>query len=816
MRPRSSRADCPEAVALAVVLSALLWSAGAEAQNAERVEAVEWARAGDLDGAIARLRELRGTYPGDLPIASDLATILQWAGRDREMLEVFDAIGPDAAPEYALFAAARSARSLGEYDRADRYLQRGASRFPDERRWDVLRALVYVDAGRLEDARAVLMASHGPRPSDLEGLLAWAYLSAQTRELSAALRYYTEVLKLQPGNREAIAGRSMALEALGAPFRASELGREPAGALGPAERDRLAETESALLLRWGRLPAADPVHRYDGTDRAIAVLKRQVGELEARPGPPSAPLRRAQFDLLVAYRNRSRMRDAVAVYERLRQAGVTVPPYSRLSAASAYLYLEDPGTARDLYQSVIDEKPDDVEVRFEARLGLFFAWVELERYDEAYEVIDAIDRDQPRFLRYMDTPATVENESKSTAAVAAALARFYGGQLAEAWDRLSPLAAAAPAASWLQADLAAVARARGWPRRSLELVEPWVRAEPNDVDIRLGWAASLLALRRYPEAGVAIEELYGAYPESKSVQDLKREWDVHRMWVGHRVEPSLGAEPTTSGLGLMVETRLWSPPVADYWRFTGADRVATEDLEEGRETWNRAAAGLEYRGPSLRAFAELTYNESTEDGVGGRLEIEWTPTDHLSLSAAGEIFSRETPLRALKNGATANAVELGAGYNFHESRGLALGWRLMDFSDGNVRHELFPRFTQRVLERPLLTMTAIVDLYYSTNSRTDVAYFSPEWIFTPTVALVVEHVAWRKYRQSFVHALTATVGGTFQSGFDTEPIGTIAYEHRWRFGPQVDLSYGIAFGSNVYDGGREQRIVGFTQLSVRF
>ena len=310
------------------------------------------------------------------------------------------------------------------------------------------------------------------------------------------------------------------------------------------------ETESALLLRWGRLPTVDPAHRYDGTDRAIAVLERQVAELEARPGPPSASLRRAQFDLLVAYRDRSRMRDAVAVYERLRQAGVTVPPYSRLSAASAYLYLEDPETARELYQSVVDEKPDDAEVRFEARLGLFYALVELERYDQAYEVIDAIDRDQPRFLRYLDTGASVENESKSTAAVAAALARFYGGQLAEAWDRLSPLAAAAPAASWLQADLAAVARARGWPRRSLALVEPWVRVEPNDVDIQLGRAASLLALRRYPEAGVAIEELYRVYPESKSVQDMKREWDVHRMWEWvTRVEPSLGAEPTTERAG---------------------------------------------------------------------------------------------------------------------------------------------------------------------------------------------------------------------------------------------------------------------------
>jgi len=121
-----------------------------------------------------------------------------------------------------------------------------------------------------------------------------------------------------------------------------------------------------------------------------------------------------------------------------------------------------------------------------------------------------------------------------------------------------------------------------------------------------------------------------------------------------------------------------------------------------------------------------------------------------------------------------------------------------------------------VLDRPRFTVTAIVELYYSTNSRTDVAYFSPEWIFSPTVSLVAEHVAWRRYRKSFVHALTVAGGATLQSGFDAGPIVNVAYEHRWQLGPQVSLSYGIAVGSNVFDGDREERIVGFAQLGVRF
>jgi biofilm PGA synthesis protein PgaA len=561
----------------------------------------------------------------------------------------------------------------------------------------------------------------------------------------------------------------------------------------------------------------DPVHRHDATDRAIAVLERRIAELETDPEQSVEILNRARFDLLAAYRERTRMSDAVALYERLRREGVTVPDYARLSAASAYLYLEHPETARDIYQSVLDENPRNAEVRFEARLGLFYVWVDLERFDKAYETIDALDREQPRFRRFIDTGANVENDAKVVTVVAAALARSWAGQLADAWDRLSRLAAGAPGSSGIQTERAGVARARGWPRRSIDIVEPWRQERPTDLDVRLGYAASLLALRRYPEAGAEIKSLYGVYPENKGVQDLKREWDIHAMWEWvTEVKPTYGSEPTAQNPGFDVASRLWSPPLGDYWRVTVGYRLVTENLEEGRETFHRTAAGLEYRGPDLRAFGEVTYNVSTEDRVGGRAEIEWAPTDQLTLSAMGEIFSQDTPLKALKNGVTANAVEAGIGYRFHESSELAFTWRRMDFSDDNVRNEFIPHFAQRVLDKPRLTVTAIVEPYYSTNSRTDVPYFSPEWVFSPTVALAVEHTAWRRYRWSLVQALTATAGGTWQSGFDPEPNGSLAYEHRWQFGPRCELSYGVSIGSAVYDGDRQLQFAGFTRLSVRF
>ena len=140
----------------------------------------------------------------------------------------------------------------------------------------------------------------------------------------------------------------------------------------------------------------------------------------------------------------------------------------------------------------------------------------------------------------------------------------------------------------------------------------------------------------------------------------------------------------------------------------------------------------------------------------------------------------------------------------------------MDFSDGNVRNELFPRFTQRVLDRPVFTLTGIVDLYYSTNSLTDVAYFSPEWIFTPTVALVAEHVAWRRYRRSFVQSSPAPSAGPSSRASTASRSAPSPTSIGGNSDPRSTLSYGILFGSRVFDGDREQEVAGFIQLNVRF
>ncbi len=384
----------------------------------------------------------------------------------------------------------------------------------------------------------------------------------------------------------------MALQALGSPFRAEELARATPGVLNPVERARVVGTRRAMFLRMNQLPSDDPRRGYAVTDRAIADFEREIAELQGRPGF-EVPLLRARFDLLVAYRDRVRMADAVALYETLRREGVTPPAYVRNSAAAAYLYVERPEVALELYQSVLADDSNDPD----ASLGLFYTLVELERHREAYAHIDALDRREPPFRGFTDTGATYENPSKLDTALAAALARYYGDQLGEAWKRVSALSEAAPGNSWVQASAASVARARGWPRRALALVDPWLTLIDEDAGLEQERAHTLFALKRYREADLLIDHLRTRHSEDKGVQWLAEDWDAYRMWeLQVRVEPNKGVEPQADGFGMEASSRLLSPPIAYNWRVALEYRFATGDTPEGSVDLHRGAVGLEYRG----------------------------------------------------------------------------------------------------------------------------------------------------------------------------------------------------------------------------
>ena len=196
--------------------------------------------------------------------------------------------------------------------------------------------------------------------------------------------------------------------------------------------------------------------------------------------------------------------------------------------------------------------------------------------------------------------------------------------------------------------------------------------------------------------------------------------------------------------------------------------------------------------------------------------MAWLPTDHWRFDLGAEYFAGDTPLRAVLNDITANSASFGVTYAWHESRSLAFGVSGYDFSDENQRASARLNFAQKVVDIPHLDVTLRPGIYASTNSRTDVPYFSPERDLSGSLTCDAEHVIWRRYERSFGHRLAVTGGAYYQENFGTSWTGSVLYEQVFQYNPWVELRWGINRRHAVYDGDPTPSTEGFIRLNLRF
>ena len=792
-------------------------------RNAEHDKAVALARAGDTAGALVILYRLYRERPDDLGVARDAVLVANWAGRDEQAVRVFEALPPGAPqPDYVLEAAARSYRSLGRWREAAALFDRGRQRSPGNPAFAAGEVRSLVDGG--EAARALALAAEvlRQRGDSLEVLMAAGYAADSLDTPIDALRYYDRALTLAPDNREARRDRILAIERMGAPRVALHLLERQPDLLSAADRRRLEGSAAAALVRWDEIEPASEAERFAAADRSIAELDARIAEWSAEGGEAAVrqDILRARFDRMVALHDRQRMREVVEEYEAFRRDGVEVPTYVLGPVADTYSALGRPDTAHDLFREALAADPKN----FGLRLGLFYADIDLEEFDAALREADALVAAQDPWIRLKGSAAPVPNLARVTADVAAANARLYADDLPEADRRFAALAEAAPRNVRFHAGLAHVYTARGWPRRAAQEYEiARALTKPReDASIEAGQAANNLGLREYRTAEAQIADLTRRYPENREVRRLARDWQVHdmaelRVSAERSLRPS-GASTQGSGLGngLAVRADLYSPPVAYNWRAFAGEAIAHERVSEGNITLRWTYGGIEYRGRNVVASLEAGAASYGAERGTARAAATWTPDDRWEIGGALEKFSRDTPIRALRNGVTADAASLGAVYRVSEQRDFRWGATLVDFSDGNFRTALSGQYRERLLTLPRFRIDAVAGLYTSHNTKDNVPYFSPanDGSFAPEIDL--SHVLYRRDGIVYEHRLALSPGLYWQERFGTRPVGALRYEHRFRSGDRVDAGVGVALGRQSYDGRYETSLALLFDATLRF
>ncbi len=783
------------------------------ADGSSHERAVAMARQGDYDGALSILQQEFQANPSDLTVAYDYLAVLSWAGRDGEVLPLLPRVAEDQAPSYVLEAAARSLRNLKAWDWAAVLYRKGSERFPDRPAFPLGLVYTLADSGRLQEAEALAAKLVERYPGRIEPEFAAAYVAAADKDYMAALACYQRILDRNPRNKEAQRLQSLTLAALGAPWLAEELAGREEGLLTPAERLRLRGDQAALAVRWGAYGSEEERERFADTDRALALLEdNRQQALEIGPEAGIFDLR-TRFDRLVALRDRVRMQEAAEEYRALLDTGVAVPPYVLRAAGDALLYLERPEEAREAYLQVLAGQPGDVE----AQLGLFYACIEMEDFAAAARLIEETRERQPVWLWTEGRREPLPNPYRLEADLTAAIGQAFADDYREAERRLTTLHGQAPANRDILSELAGVYADRGWHRRAEESYRLGLALEPRHLGLRTGRAENLLDLAEFRQTEQAVVGLCDAFPENKAVQRLERLWRAHNMReLRVLAESGWSSGGAFGSRDLTVEAALFSPPVFYHYRGFVAGYLAQGDFPEGEKTWQRFGAGVEYRSRQLEGSAELTWNFSGGRKLGGRMAGTWLIDDTWSLPFSLEVFSRDTPLQALKNGIRADAASAGVSYRASESRLLTLTAQVMDFSDGNFRYRVDGGLYQRLVTRPHYLLNGYLDLYTSGNSRSDAPYFNPDRDAGASLTLENDWLLWRRYQRSFRHRLAFTAGGYWQQDFGSAPVGAVRYEQVWEVDPRFFLLYGASWGHAVYDGDGENRLGLHLELNWRF
>ena len=327
-----------------------------------------------------------------------------------------------------------------------------------------------------------------------------------------------------------------------------------------------------------------------------------------------------------------------------------------------------------------------------------------------------------------------------------------------------------------------------------------------------------MANYRFREAQHMMNELLALYPEDQGVRRLARELDARRRWVFEaeaRPSNSDGGGANASGQALIMQGRLTTPPIADNWRLFATADYANAHPPEGFAERARVGAGVEWRIPDLTASIFPTQSWGTLPRPGGVATVDWLVTDQVRLAFTGELYSWDTPLRALLFGITADEYAAKATYRWHESRSLSGSFAYMPFTDGNQRFTGGVNFKQRLVNLPGFDLTGLAEGYASSNDRPNAPYYNPTRDLALTGGLLAEHLLWRRYDNSLTQALTVDAGLYSEYGFGDNWIGTVNYEHRWRFDPLTEFHYGIMLTRRIYDGSVENTLMFIVGLRQR-
>jgi biofilm PGA synthesis protein PgaA len=782
-------------------------SALPEADAMRQAAAVARARTGDYRSALDELARLRQSYPDAVPLLYDEIVVLAWAEQDNLVADRAATIDRNVAPLHVRLAIAKSLRNLRRFDQAQAWYAAAVAMAGDDIEARLGLAYASADAGQGDAAEQALGPLSEQPEASLRVALARAYIHERAGRWLQAVASYDRVLEIEPGRRDALRGKALALRSLLLPRQALELAAAHPGILTDAELGRLQADVIALQLRYGAQAAYPTAQRNAMTDRAIASLDAYLASGVADPLTELA----LRSDRIIALAERGDSADAIAAFEALDAEGADLAAPVLAAAGKSYMREHRPESARAVLERAVALQPGSLDLE----IALFYAYTDGQDYDTALALARELAAAQPLLIGPQGGTGQ-PNPDRLRAELLIGVALSYQDRLDEAQAHLERWLAGAPNNTDLRHELANIYRWRGWPDRSVFEYQQVLTVDPELMEARIGRAYTELDRSEYEIVASDVDMLNREYPGEASVERLTAAWIA-------RTSSELTVDATThDSSGVTFGSRQYryalnwrSAPIDFRYRILAGTSESYAAFPEGDGRRSRLSAGLQYEYGRWLASAELTGNRGG-GALGATVAVDYRLSDVWTLSSGVELDSDAVPLRGHRVGIDSDLLRIGARYAPDERLTITTSLVAETLSDGNGRKQLSMQGRGRVFNRSRIAVDVIGEAFVGIRERDDVPYFSP---LRDVAVIAGAELQWRmlrRYERRMTHVFRAEIGSYDQSGFSRGNVWRVAYMMPFEWSPSFSTWLGLWRNRMFYDGAQEYSTTASLTLQWRF
>lgn len=790
----------------------LLFPVLVQATESVYEQQIQQARNGNYTSFLDYLQRYQQQHALTPEHVADWLQVAAWAGHDDEVIQVWQRYSIYMPlPARGVAAVAQARRNQKAWQPALALWKEARSLAPDNDDYRIGYIKTLADARKdtlaLQEARRLV--AEAPSQAHLQTL---AYVWLRQGKSWDRLLADTRALDIAPENHALLRELIDALTDNRVNTPALLLSQKVA--LSPAERRRLELNAAAESVRLADVPGRTEKERLQLAQSALnrydALLSRWQNEPQAAEDVVIARIDR--LGALYAHADYPRV---ISEYQDLTAARHPVPGWAIGWVISAYLQEKNASAAFALLQRYPQYASDPQDEEH----ALFYAWLDTGEYPSARRYAERHTRNVP-WTRYdFGSPTPQPNDRWLTGQSLRFNYLLATNALPEAEKLARRLAATAPGNQGLQIDYATLLQARGLPRAAEQTLKMAEALEPSNLELEQQQAYVAMDLQEWRQMDLLADDVVARAPRDRSARRLDRLRTVHHM-SELRLNASKGLHsdnPVSGTHDLNWDATLYGPPVADNWRLFAGTRYAEGNFDEGKGSSRHLLGGIEWRPRDLQLEAELSSNRyHGANKPGARLSTTYSLTDSWQVSGSLERLSRTTPLRALRNGISANRGEGGVRWYQNERREYQFSAALSRFSDHNSRQEYTLTGKERLWQTPSLTLDLEPGIAASKNSLRDTLYYNPARDLSVTAVLSVDHEMYRHYDTLWSQQFAAGGGRYWQKNQSAGAIALLGYGQRVQWNNVMDTGVMLNWDKRPYDGKRESNLSVTFDATLRF